>query len=95
MSSELATTAPYSCPTRSRSSSSSSATSPRARSQRAPPQLDEKSEYGWEIRRILAENDIFGLPFDTEHGGTGTGTLMLNIAIEELAKADASTASSS
>ncbi|MDO9354533.1 MAG: acyl-CoA dehydrogenase family protein, partial [Solirubrobacteraceae bacterium] len=36
--------------------------------------LDEKSEYGWEIRKILSENDIFGLPFDEEHGGTGTGT---------------------
>ncbi|MBO9533838.1 MAG: acyl-CoA dehydrogenase family protein, partial [Solirubrobacteraceae bacterium] len=55
-------------------------------------ELDEKSEYGWEIRKILSENDIFGLPFEEEHGGTGTGTLMLNIAIEELAKADGSTA---
>jgi acyl-CoA dehydrogenase len=54
--------------------------------------LDENSEYGWEIRKLLAENDIFGLPFDEEYGGTGTGTLMLNIAIEELAKADGSTA---
>ncbi len=65
-----------------------------AREQVAPraAELDEKSEYGWEIRKILAENDIFGLPFDEEHGGTGTGTLMLNIAIEELAHADGSTA---
>ncbi|MEH3053556.1 MAG: acyl-CoA dehydrogenase family protein [Patulibacter minatonensis] len=65
-----------------------------AREQVAPraAELDEKSEYGWEIRRILSENDIFGLPFDEEHGGTGTGTLMLNIAIEELARADGSTA---
>jgi acyl-CoA dehydrogenase len=55
-------------------------------------ELDAKSEYGWDIRALLAENDIFGLPFDEEHGGTGTGTLMLNIAIEELAKADGSTA---
>ena len=35
---------------------------------------------------------MLGLPFDTEHGGTGTGTLMLNMAIEEIAKACASTA---
>ncbi|MDQ8046196.1 MAG: acyl-CoA dehydrogenase family protein [Solirubrobacteraceae bacterium] len=55
-------------------------------------ELDAKSEYGWDIRQLLSENDIFGLPFDVEHGGTGTGTLMLNIAIEELAKADGSTA---
>ena len=33
-----------------------------------------------------------GLPFSTEHGGTGTGTLMLNMAVEEVAKACASSA---
>lgn len=65
-----------------------------AREQVAPraAALDAASEYGWDIRKILSENDIFGLPFEEEHGGTGTGTLMLNIAIEELARADGSTA---
>lgn len=92
MSSELATIAPYLLPDEIKELQqlirdiATGEVAPRA------AQLDEKSEYGWEIRKILAENDIFGLPFDTEHGGTGTGTLMLNIAIEELAKADASTA---
>mgnify|MGYP000250229939 CR=1 FL=1 len=28
------------------------------------------------IRELLAENDILGLPFDEEHGGTGTGHLI-------------------
>jgi acyl-CoA dehydrogenase len=32
------------------------------------------------------------LPFETEYGGTGTGALMLNMAVEEIAKACASTA---
>ncbi len=32
------------------------------------------------------------MPFPVEYGGTGTGVLMLNMAIEELAKADASCA---
>src|ERR1700759_1754298 len=54
--------------------------------------IDEKAEYPQDLRQLLAEQDILGLPFDTEHGGTGTGTLMLNIAIEEIAKACASTA---
>ena len=35
---------------------------------------------------------MLGLPFPEEYGGTGTGTLMLNIAVEELAKACASSA---
>ena len=54
--------------------------------------IDEKAEYPHDLRRLLAEQDILGLPFETEHGGTGTGALMLNIAIEEIAKACASTA---
>jgi alkylation response protein AidB-like acyl-CoA dehydrogenase len=55
-------------------------------------EVDERAEYPHDLRRLLAEQDILGLPFETEHGGTGTGTLMLNIAVEEIAKACASTA---
>ena len=44
------------------------------------------------MRRLLAEQDILGLPFPVEYGGTGTGTLMLNMAVEEIAKVDASCA---
>jgi alkylation response protein AidB-like acyl-CoA dehydrogenase len=55
-------------------------------------EIDEKAEYPHDLRKLLAEQDILGLPFDTEHGGTGTGTLTLNIAVEELAKACGSTA---
>jgi alkylation response protein AidB-like acyl-CoA dehydrogenase len=55
-------------------------------------EIDEKAEYPQDLRELFAEHDVFGLPFDTEHGGTGTGTLMLNMAIEEIAKACASSA---
>jgi alkylation response protein AidB-like acyl-CoA dehydrogenase len=55
-------------------------------------EIDEKAEYPHDLRQILAEHDVLALPFETEHGGTGTGTLMLNMAIEEIAKACASTA---
>src|ERR1700761_1514676 len=54
--------------------------------------IDERAEYPHDLRALLSEQDILGLPFETEHGGTGTGTLMLNIAIEEISKACASTA---
>src|SRR5579859_2374647 len=65
-----------------------------ARARIAPraAEIDERAEYPHDLRRLLAEQDVLGLPFDTEHGGTGTGTLMLNLAIEEIAKACASTA---
>ena len=55
-------------------------------------EIDEKAEYPRDLRQLFAEHDLFGLPFDVEHGGTGTGTLMLNIAVEEVAKACASSA---
>jgi alkylation response protein AidB-like acyl-CoA dehydrogenase len=55
-------------------------------------EIDEQSAYPHDLRRLLAEQDILGLPFEVEHGGTGTGTLMLNMAVEEIAKACASTA---
>src|SRR5205807_8122903 len=45
-----------------------------------------------DIRKILGEQDILGLPFDERYGGTGTGTLMLQIGVEEIAKACASSA---
>jgi alkylation response protein AidB-like acyl-CoA dehydrogenase len=55
-------------------------------------EIDEKAEYPRDLRELFAEHDLFGLPFETEHGGTGTGTLMLNMAVEEVAKACASSA---
>jgi alkylation response protein AidB-like acyl-CoA dehydrogenase len=55
-------------------------------------EIDAKAEYPQDIRELFAEHDLFGLPFGTEHGGTGTGTLMLNMAIEEIAKVCASSA---
>ena len=55
-------------------------------------EIDATGEYPWDVRKLFAEQDILGLPFAAEHGGTGTGTLMLQIAVEEIAKACASSA---
>src|ERR1019366_2196647 len=55
-------------------------------------EIDEQAAYPHDLRKLLAEQDILGLPFELEHGGTGTGTLTLNMAVEEIAKACASTA---
>jgi alkylation response protein AidB-like acyl-CoA dehydrogenase len=54
--------------------------------------IDRNAEYPHDIRKLLGEQDILGLPFDEEWGGTGTGTLMLQIGVEEIAKACASSA---
>jgi alkylation response protein AidB-like acyl-CoA dehydrogenase len=65
-----------------------------ARERIAPraPEIDRTATYPRDIRDLLAENDIFALPFPERYGGTGTGTLMLQIGIEEIATADASCA---
>jgi alkylation response protein AidB-like acyl-CoA dehydrogenase len=54
--------------------------------------IDREGEYPWDIRKLFAEQDILALPFAEEHGGTGTGTLMLQVAVEEIARACASSA---
>jgi acyl-CoA dehydrogenase len=55
-------------------------------------EIDATGEYPHDIRKLFAEQDILALPFDSQYGGTGTGTLMLQIAVEEIAKACASSA---
>ncbi|MFL5912646.1 MAG: acyl-CoA dehydrogenase family protein [Gaiellaceae bacterium] len=52
-------------------------------------EIDRTGEYPWDIRKLLAEHDVLALPFEEEYGGTGTGTLMLQMAVEEIAKASA------
>jgi alkylation response protein AidB-like acyl-CoA dehydrogenase len=55
-------------------------------------EIDESGEYPRDIRELFAEHDILALPFAEEYGGTGTGTLMQQLAVEEIAKACASSA---
>jgi len=55
-------------------------------------EIDATATFPQDIRELLAEHDILALPFAQEYGGTGTGTLMLNMAVEEIAKACASSA---
>jgi alkylation response protein AidB-like acyl-CoA dehydrogenase len=54
------------------------------------PEIDRTGEYPRDIRDLLAENDVLALALPEAYGGTGTGTLMLQMAVEELARADAS-----
>src|SRR4249919_2222969 len=40
---------------------------------------------------LMREHDLLGLPFEEQYGGTGTGALMVLVAIEELSKVCATT----
>jgi alkylation response protein AidB-like acyl-CoA dehydrogenase len=50
-------------------------------------ELDEKEEFPWEIMKVLAQSDLFGLFIPEEYGGLGKGSLELAIAVEELSRA--------
>jgi alkylation response protein AidB-like acyl-CoA dehydrogenase len=49
-------------------------------------EIDESHEFPWDLVDLFREHGLFGLLFDEEWGGTGTGTLLGLIAIEEIAK---------
>lgn len=50
-------------------------------------ELDEKEEFPWEIMKVLAQSDLFGLFIPEEYGGLGKGSFELCIAVEELSRA--------
>jgi alkylation response protein AidB-like acyl-CoA dehydrogenase len=49
-------------------------------------EIDESHAFPWDVVELFRENDIFGLFFDEQHGGLGTGTLLALVAIEEVSK---------
>jgi alkylation response protein AidB-like acyl-CoA dehydrogenase len=55
-------------------------------------EIDESHEFPWDVVQLFRDHEIFGLLYDEEHGGTGTGTLLALIAIEEVAKVCATSA---
>jgi butyryl-CoA dehydrogenase len=52
--------------------------------------LDDKAEFPWENVREMARNGWFGIPIPEEYGGMGKDYLSYTIAVEELARIDAS-----
>jgi alkylation response protein AidB-like acyl-CoA dehydrogenase len=47
-------------------------------------EIDASHEFPWDVVEVFREHEIFGLLFDEEWGGTGTGTLLALVAIEEV-----------
>ena len=54
-------------------------------------EIDKKAEFPWDLVELFREQELLGLPFDEEYGGSGTGALMVLVAIEELSKVCATT----
>ena len=55
-------------------------------------EIDASHEFPWDVVELFREHEVFGLLYDEEHGGTGTGTLLSLVAIEEVAKVCATSA---
>jgi alkylation response protein AidB-like acyl-CoA dehydrogenase len=49
-------------------------------------EIDESHEFPWDVVELFREHELFGLGFDEEWGGSGTGTLLSLVAIEEVSK---------
>jgi alkylation response protein AidB-like acyl-CoA dehydrogenase len=49
-------------------------------------EIDASHEFPWDVVELFREQGIFGLLFDEKVGGTGTGTLLALVAIEEVSK---------
>jgi len=49
-------------------------------------ELDETGEFPWDVMKVLAQSDLFGLFIPEEFGGLGKGCLELCIAVEELSR---------
>jgi alkylation response protein AidB-like acyl-CoA dehydrogenase len=54
-------------------------------------EIDKKAEFPWDMVELFREHELFGLPFEEQYGGTGTGALMVLVAVEELSKVCATT----
>jgi alkylation response protein AidB-like acyl-CoA dehydrogenase len=54
-------------------------------------EIDEAAEFPWDMVELFREHDLFGLPFEERYGGSGTGALMVLVAIEEVSRACATT----
>jgi alkylation response protein AidB-like acyl-CoA dehydrogenase len=54
-------------------------------------EIDESAEFPWDMVELMREHELFGLAFGEEHGGSGAGSLMLLVAVEEVSRACATT----
>ena len=49
-------------------------------------EIDESHEFPWDVVELFRERELFGLFFEEEWDGSGTGTLLALVAIEEVSK---------
>src|SRR5919202_5687032 len=55
-------------------------------------EIDATHEFPWDVVELFRDHELFGLLFNEEVGGTGTGALLALVAIEEISKVCATSA---
>ena len=55
-------------------------------------EIDHSAQFPWDMKELLAQQDILAMPFPTEYGGIGASELAILMAIEELSRHCATTA---
>ncbi|MEW6230728.1 MAG: acyl-CoA dehydrogenase [Chloroflexota bacterium] len=53
-------------------------------------EIDDKGEYPWDMKELLARQDLLALPFPEKYGGTGSDLFTFCLVVEEIAKVCAS-----
>jgi alkylation response protein AidB-like acyl-CoA dehydrogenase len=49
-------------------------------------EIDRTAEFPWDVKELLAGQDILGLPFPTEFGGVGGELLTVCLAVEQISR---------
>ncbi len=55
-------------------------------------EIDHTAQFPWDMKELLAQQDILAMPFPSEYGGIGASELAILMAIEELSRHCATTA---
>ncbi len=50
-------------------------------------EIDRTAEFPWDIKELLASQDVLGLPFPVEYGGVGGELLTVCLAVEQISRA--------
>jgi len=53
--------------------------------------IDHSGQFPWDMKELLAQQDIYAMPFPSEYGGLGSTEQAVVMAIEELSRACATT----
>ena len=54
-------------------------------------EIDERAEFPWDLKELLARQDLIGIAFEERYGGTALDAIGQAIVVEEIARADATT----